>query len=386
MHITLKERTPGTWRLRIETGRTEKGVRLFKYETLHGTEDQAKQRRWELLTAHEEGTFTAPEKLTLSAYFKIWKKSRQALKKISRSTADTYEVWFNVYIAPTLGGLRVQKVTGIAIQTLYTDLLTNTEGRKEPLSLNTVACVHRLMTKLFKDVRKSKIVKVNPMEEVEAPGKKKSAPKAIKEADVLPLMTSLAGDWKEPIAYLGFGAGMRRGELCGFRWKYAELDAARLVIAGQLLEYRDGTIEWVEHPKTDAGVRTIAIDDGLVTMLRRLKFEAMENRMKLGLGGGIDDAYVFTSDGVAPIKPGALTQSFSDHCDKHGLPGFTLHGTRHTHLTELLRKVGKSGARMVQERAGHSDITTTLRTYQTVFESDDRELAGLSSGLTKGAK
>lgn len=370
----------------MEVGRTEAGARKFKYETLKGTEDQAKQRRWELLTAHEEGTFTAPEKLTLAVYFKQWIANRKALKKISRSTADTYQVWFDLYVAPTLGGQRVQKVAGSAIQSLYTALLTNTEGRKEPLSLNTVACVHRLLTKVFRDVRKSKIVKTNPMEEVEAPGTERSTPKAIVEAKVLPLLATLEGDWKQPIAYLGFGGGLRRGELCGLRWRYAELDAARLVVAGQLLEYRDGTIEWVEHPKTEAGVRTVAIDEGLVTMLRRLKIEAMENRMKLGLGAGIEDAYVFTRDGVEPVKPSSLTQSFNAHCDKHGLPEFTFHGTRHTHLTELLKKVGKAGARMVQERAGHSDITTTLRTYQTVFENDDRELAGLSSGLTKGAK
>lgn len=385
MHITLKERTPGVWRLRIETGRTEDGKRVFKYETLHGTKDTAQQRRWELLTAHEDGTFTAPEKLTLSAYFKQWKKNRLALKKISRSTADTYQTWFDTYVAPTLGGQRVQKVTGAAVQVLYTELLTNTEGRKEPLSLNTVAAVHRLLTKLFKDVRKAKIVKVNPMEEVEAPGTEKSQPKAITEVKVVPLLVSLEDDWKQPIAYLGFGAGMRRGELCGLRWRYVELEAARIVVSGQLVQYRDGTIEWVA-PKTEAGVRTVSIDDGLVVMLRRLKAEAMRNRLVLGLGGGIEDAYVFTRDGVEPIRPNYLTQAFSRHCDANGLPDFTFHGTRHTHLTELLKRVGKAGARMVQERAGHSDITTTLRTYQTVFESDDRELAAMTAGLTKGAK
>jgi integrase len=56
-------------------------------------------------------------------------------------------------------------------------------------------------------------------------------------------------------------------------------------------------------------------------------------------------------------------------------PHFTFHGTRHAHLTEVLRKVGKAGAKAVSQRAGHADIMTTLSVYQAVFESDDANLA-----------
>ncbi len=382
MNITFIERSPGVWRLRIETGKDEDGKRLFKYETLHGTEDNARQRRWELLTAHEDGTFTAPEKLTLSAYFATWKKNRQAIKKVGRSTADTYATWFRIYVAPTLGGKRVQKITGAEIQNLYTELMSR-EG-DDALSVNTVVCVHKMLAKVLRDARKAKIIKTNPMEEVDAPGREKTKPKAIEADKVLPLMVTLEGNWKQPIAYLGFGAGMRRGELCGLRWRYVGLDAAKIEVGAQLVEYRDRSYEWLK-PKTEAGFRTVSIDESLVAMLRRLKAEAMRNYLALGMTW-TEDAYVFTDDGVLPIRPSKLTKSFSDHCDAHGLPDFTFHGTRHTHLTELLRNVGREGARAVQERAGHADITTTLGTYQAVFESDDRNLAGLAQTLTKGAK
>lgn len=385
MKVTYIERPPGsgTWRIRMEVGRTEDGKRLFKYETLQGNEEAAQRRKWEIETAHEEGSFAPPEKVTLGAWMRQWVKSRYALKKIRRSSFETYNDYIDLYIAPTLGGKRVQKITGAEIQSLYTDLATKARPlKKAPLDQSSLTLVHSLLSSAFKAARKAKVLKANPMEEVDPPAKKKSKPKAIQEAQAVPLLQSLVGNWKWPITVASLGAGLRRGEVLGLRWRYVDLDRGKIVIAGQLVEYRDGTMEWAE-PKSESGLRTISIGAELIGMFRQLKMEAYQWRLKNGLGrDGMEDAYVFPwKDGVSPIPPSTLSNSFSDHCDAHGLPEFTFHGTRHTHLTELLRKVGKSGARAVQERAGHSDITTTLRTYQTVFENDDQELADMTSGL-----
>ena len=51
------------------------------------------------------------------------------------------------------------------------------------------------------------------------------------------------------------------------------------------------------------------------------------------------------------------------------------------HITTLLQRVGKSGAKAVSRRAGHANLSTTLEVYQTIFEEDDRALADISAGL-----
>lgn len=51
MKITLLERTPGNWRLRIET-KDDYGERVFRYETVRGTRDAAEGRRAEIGRAH----------------------------------------------------------------------------------------------------------------------------------------------------------------------------------------------------------------------------------------------------------------------------------------------------------------------------------------------
>lgn len=382
MKVTYLERAPGTWRLRIELGKGPDGRRQFKYEVVHGSRDNAERRRFMILHEHEEGTFAVPDKVTLGAFFKQWIVTRLAMKKITRSTAENYTQMFNEYVADKLGGSRVQKITGADIQAVYTAMATQPTAKRKVLSDNTVRHMHRIMSSLFKAARRAKLVKSNPIEEVEAPNRAKQKPKALTAAGAVELLASLAGDWREPITLLALAAGLRRGEVLGLRWKDVELDAGKLHVRGQLVQYNDGTIEW-HVPKTERGLRTISLAAEVVDMLRRLRIEAGTRRMSAGLGGGLDDAYVFTADGVAPIKPKALTSAFSAHCDAHGFAEFTFHGTRHTHLTELLRRVGKTGAKAVSERAGHADVTTTLSIYQTVFESDDRELAELSNGLLR---
>ncbi len=67
------------------------------------------------------------------------------------------------------------------------------------------------------------------------------------------------------------------------------------------------------------------------------------------------------------------------------LPRLTLHGLRHTHAT-LLLELGIH-PKVVQERLGHSNISTTMNIYSHVTPTMQREaverLAGLMNGTSQ---
>ena len=67
-----------------------------------------------------------------------------------------------------------------------------------------------------------------------------------------------------------------------------------------------------------------------------------------------------------------------------GLPALTLHGMRHTHAS-LLLEAGVS-PKVVQERLGHSTITTTMDTYAHVTPTMQRAAADRFADAVGGGK
>jgi hypothetical protein len=139
MKVTFIERSPGSWRLRIENGVGPDGRRLFKYETLRGTLDDVRRRRFAILNEHEEGTLAEPSKVTFGGFFALWVETRLSLQKITRSTAENYDKMLRYYLQ-AIAGKRLQRITAQDIQAIYTDM-----AKRGDLSPNTLHHVHAIV-------------------------------------------------------------------------------------------------------------------------------------------------------------------------------------------------------------------------------------------------
>jgi len=316
MRVTYIERAPGTWRLRIETGIDDAGRRRFKYETLKGTEDDAARRRFTILNAHDENSFAAPDGVRFGQFFAHWVETRQTLGNISRSTAVNYIKIYNYYLKQSLGGRKVQKITSQDITRLYAALI----GRGD-LSPQTILHVRKIMNACFRAARRTRLITVNIMDEVEAPLRRgRHVPKALRPETAVALLDAAHGTWMHPILALALTTGLRRGEVLGLRWGDVELDAARLHVRGQLVQYDNGDVVW-QAPKTEAGVRTVTLPGETVELLRGLRVAAAERRLLTGAGGSqFEQAYVFTRwrDVDSPVAPQTLTACIRRFCDANG--------------------------------------------------------------------
>jgi integrase len=371
MKITLLEKSPGVWRLRIETQKN--GERHHAYETVRGDRIAAEIRRSELLKEAEQGTWAAPDKITLGAFLQQYVAQKVALEEMGPVTEVNSLQRIRDWIAPHLGAVRLQSVTGQQLQKLYTDLLTKPGEKGKPLSTSSVASIHgSLLAPAFKAARRAKLIKVNPMEEVTPPRRGEANPKALDAAGVERLLSTATGGPLEVVLIVALGTGLRRAELCGLRWRDVDFDAATIAVEGAVVRIwrkGDASKHIRKAPKTRAGRRTVDVPPEVLDVLRPLR--------------GIGDAPVFPN-----WSPGALSAAFKRLASAAGLPDAVLHGTRHTHITHLLREVGKEGAKSVSQRIGHANVRTTLEIYQGVFEEDRKKLGGLASGLfkKKGAK
>ena len=84
-----------------------------------------------------------------------------------------------------------------------------------------------------------------------------------------------------------------------------------------------------------------------------------------------DDWLVFSNPEGSPFVPDNVSSSFRKIASRAGLNGVTLHQLRHTHATLLLRQ--GVHPKVVQERLGHSTISTTLDIYSHVTPTMQRE-------------
>ena len=149
--------------------------------------------------------------------------------------------------------------------------------------------------------------------------------------------------------------GVRRGELLALRWSDIDLKASTLTV-NQSLERIRGKLEF-KSPKTKHSRRTISLPSETVKALREHHTVQLQQRLKLGLGRDPRGLVFGRADGE-PMDADTLSKSFRRLVRIAKVTPITLHGLRHTHISHLL--MDGVHVKVVSERAGHANVTTTL--------------------------
>ena len=168
--------------------------------------------------------------------------------------------------------------------------------------------------------------------------------------------------------------GMRRSEALALRLRDIDTKNRRISIRRAV-----NTEDWEQTKLTKTyNARVIDVDDETLQILASYKVK----RAKLSFQLAKADAYVFGDDDGQLRSPDAITSRWSRrldwltaaHPDIHRV---TIKGLRHTHATQLLER--GTHPKVVQERLGHTTITTTMNIYSHVTPSHaavgHRELA-----------
>ncbi|MEW4328217.1 site-specific integrase [Rossellomorea marisflavi] len=128
--------------------------------------------------------------------------------------------------------------------------------------------------------------------------------------------------------------------------------------------------KFVSGTKTRASRRNIAMPGKLIAVLKAHR-ERLDEKAE----------YVIVTSKLTPINQRNLTKAMYELIRKVGLPPIRFHDFRHTHASILL--ANGVNVKVIQERLGHSRISTTLDTYSHVFPSQQREAADLFDRLMR---
>ncbi|MEO3750823.1 tyrosine-type recombinase/integrase [Streptomyces sp. B6B3] len=164
--------------------------------------------------------------------------------------------------------------------------------------------------------------------------------------------------------------GLRRGEACGLRWVDHSVAAQSLTIATQLVQ--DGWEIYEGAPKTDHGVRIVALDDETAQLLLGLKARHARERLIWG-DGWQHTGRIFTQEDGSLLHPGKVSDLFERRVAAAGLPPIRLHDLRHVAATLMLS--ADIDIKVVSETLGHSDTRITRDIYQAVLDDLARDAA-----------
>ena len=161
--------------------------------------------------------------------------------------------------------------------------------------------------------------------------------------------------------YTALFTGMRRSELLALRWQDIDFIYSQIYVNRSIHRLKDGSYVFTQ-PKSERSRRTIALPPSAFLVLKKHR-EAKETEALL-LGKTIyDDSLVFCNL-EQPIRPDTITRAWPMLAAKAGVKVIRLHDARHTHASLMLKQ--GIHPKIVQERLGHSTISTTLDTYSHV--------------------
>ncbi|TCO45867.1 tyrosine-type recombinase/integrase [Actinocrispum wychmicini] len=328
--------------------------------------------------------------MTVGQWLDLWLETRQAL---AASTRRLYAQHVRDYLKPYLGGVPLRDLTVGKAQAMFTSLMRVSTARGRPLSAATLQRIRGVLRAALNGAIRRGLIERNPARWVELPSGRR--PKAVvwteprvaqwqatgerppvavwTVAQTAAFLENIRGHGLYPLYLLVTLLGLRRGEVAGLRWCDIDLEARVLMVSHQIQDHNGKTV--ICPPKTRSSVRAIALDHGLVTVLRRMR-DAQQRRR---LAEEPPTGFLFVNKRGDPLSPGYFTHSFRRLAAQAGLPPIRLHDLRHGAAS--LSLAAGNALKTVQNMLGHDSIVLTADTYTSVLPCLDHKAAEATADL-----
>ena len=315
----------------------------------------------------------AADKDTVAGFFErwlAWLDDAGTLQPKSR-----YEYGRHLHrLVPLIGAKRIDRLTTYDIDHAYGLLLRRGGRGGRPLSPRTVHHIHRVLSVALKRARVWRLITDSPAAEATPPSPGKSPARAPSPAQLAAYLEAARPTLFWTLILTALATGLRRGELLGLTWSAVDLDTNVIEVRQVMCEV--GGRYWLRaRPKSEAGLRQVAIPQVLADELHTLRLRQKEERLAYGGAWRTDLDLVFCLPGGAPWQPNRLSRKLAPIAQAASLPPGVrpLHGMRHHHATAMLEQ--GVPLKVASKRLGHSTIAVTADLYSHVGEALDRGAA-----------
>lgn len=317
----------------------------------------------------DDGLSYSDTKTTLTEYMTQWLIAAQSLKR--HSTWSQHKQIFHKYIDPLLGQIKLKDLRPAQIQGVYTKLLAQGVGAY------TVLKIHTVLHSALQQAVKMGMIGRNPVSLTQPPKEPTKEMSILNETQISQFLGSVIGHRWEALFHLALVTGARQMELLGLKWVDLDWNHQTLKIERQLLRPNGNGVEF-SVPKTKFGMRSIALGNKTIQVLRR-HFERQQ-RERIAAGANWQEyELIFTTSNGTPIHPRNLLRDFKILLRNAGLPPRRFHDLRHAAASLMLNN--NIAPIIVSRRLGHAKASITLDVYAHLIPSMQTEAAEMIDEL-----
>ncbi|MBU6428865.1 MAG: site-specific integrase [Cyanobacteria bacterium REEB65] len=359
-------RADGRWECKIMVGYSPDGKRIRKTvlgKTKAAVVEKSNEAKVKVATRQILPT-TEKSRTLVSEYLMQWLETVVKPGRAPKTYYSYHGVCKN-YLLPTLGGLRLDRVSAMNIQATMAGL------KAKELSPQTMRGAFAVLQSALSQAVRWDLIQFNPCSKAERPRVPKKSRPHWNAEEVRKFLAAARDDRFGPLYVVALATGMRFGEILGLRWENVDMNGGIIHIAQQLCEVGGDRIEG--PPKKDS-IRSVFLPPAAIAALKmqKEKLEAEE------LGAS---HWVFPDTKGGPVRQSNLTRrSFYPIIKRAGIKKITFHGMRHTFATLAIGEA-QIDIKTVQELLGHADASLTLRIYSHALPGNKRAAAAKIEAL-----
>ena len=327
------------------------------------TQKEVAKKLKEATAALDAGTYVAPSKMTVGEWLDIW--TAEYLGGVKPSTLYSYKAVVRNHLKPQLGAIRLEALSPHMVQTFYNNL-SPTHSPK------TVKNIHGIFHKALQKAVLNGYIRFNPANDCELPKQVRQELQPLDEDQIKTFLKAIKGNPYEDLYITTLFTGMREGEICGLMWDCVDLKNGILTINKQLQYVRSSSGQYRMVPTKNSKGRSITLPPFVIAVLRRVKKQQLENRLRYGECWE-NSGFVFTDELGRHMKPQNVYREFKRIVTAMGTPATRFHDLRHSYAVAAIRS--GDDIKTVQENLGHATAAFTLDIYGHVTKQMKQESA-----------
>ena len=375
---SIRQRPDGTWEARITLG-VNPGTGKPMRKSIYGkTQKEVRQKMQKALVAVDEGTYTAPSRITVKQWLETW--LAEYTGDVKDTTRTSYRQHMNNHIIPALDAVKLSELTPAACQKFINDL-----SRVKGLSPKTVKNIHGVLHHALKQAVRLGYMRMNPTESCTLPRIEKAKIEPLDAPEIKRLLDVLGDDVYSDVLRVDLFTGMREGEILGLQWSCVDFNRGTILIEKQLSRPRvKGEVYRFTSLKNDKP-RIVHPAPYVMDVLKRQRRRQMEQRMKAGSlwdDCGFPDL-VFTGETGKYLNYTIVLRHLKRSLEAAELPEKRFHDLRHTYAVTSLQ--AGDDVKTVQENLGHHTAAFTLDQYghvtETMRQASARRMEAFIDGL-----